>query len=153
MSREILVARPNAFILKNMKQLLHDCEKQPIVLQQFEELDDLKNAKFSGIVISTAVSSSLNASFESVLESVLKNFKGVPILLATLLDSEKAKRSLQLLLKKLESDHELVSVSEVIKNEVSPRDKLLIIEKKNISDANSYNQVVDVVNKFFNQLN
>jgi hypothetical protein len=149
MSKEILIARPNAFIVKNMKGILDDCGKNPIVLADIEEMEKHKDANLCGVVISTAVTSSIAGSFEEVLSKVLTHFRDIPILLPTMLDLEKAKSSIYLTLSRIGVSHELVSVEEASKRAViNSANTMIILKKEDMTESEIYGQSISVIKKF-----
>lgn len=100
MDNTILLARPNYFLVNDMKNFISENGFTPKPLQNLDELNALSMNQVKGVVISTAVSSNVDVSYMDVVNRVRAHKPGVPIVFATMVDYEMMRKSVLLNLEK-----------------------------------------------------
>jgi len=129
----MLLARPSALILNDMKRLVKNVglEPQPLTsTDQFHEYDD---SDVGGIVISTALSSKVNEKYWEVIKKALAYFPGKPIFLASFSTVESTKLTAGNRLKEHDIDLELKSIEDVRQSTLA-EGEIMILTKKEIAD-------------------
>lgn len=85
MSKKVVLARPHPFIRKPMTELLAKLGYTPVT--------ELASGKPAGVIISSSVTSE-GGSFQDVLKTVRKTWADAPLIVATLLKPDMARKSL-----------------------------------------------------------
>ncbi len=148
--KKVLLARPNSFIVKEMKRLVSDCGYLATPLGDLDELSEHDASEVGGVVISTALVSSVTADYGEVARVTLEKFPGVPVMLATLASYESIRPALELKFEQIGIDHELRSMSSAGASEqFSAAEEMLVIQKSDISDEHLYSSTRQTVNRFF----
>ncbi|WKT60399.1 hypothetical protein Q2E61_16035 [Microbulbifer thermotolerans] len=110
MMKNVLLARPHPFIVQEMKPLLEQCHYSVLKPDCFADIG--AQAKRSGAaLISLAVVSSIDASVEKVVDSVLDINPKLPIIFAALLPFDVAATTIADLLDKKGINAQIVGVS------------------------------------------
>ncbi|MFY0624753.1 MAG: hypothetical protein JXR07_00545 [Reichenbachiella sp.] len=150
MKKQIILARPNLFIVNEMKKLMNDCRFDPFRLTKKSELDTLNSENVSGFVISTSLHSPIEMGYIEMIEKLMDKHPDKPILLASMISAENTKKSINLNFEKNNLDCEVLSISD--SNEGKNLDKkrqLLIIEKSDITNDDLYPTTKATVERFF----
>jgi hypothetical protein len=108
---QVLLARPHAFIVAEMLPFLSRALYAPKRLDSLVELESLNPSSFAGVVISTAVISSINASADEVFTAVRRKMPRVPIIFAGLTEFSIAGPAVERIVKKIYPAAEVVPVS------------------------------------------
>ena len=149
-SKNVILARPNTFILKSMKQLLKDCNCIPTPINRLSMLNEFNSNQVSGVVVSTAVISSVGEDLEVVIKAVAERYTGVPILMASMIGLDKIKDVIDLKLKKMDLDFTLISAKDAYESgPVNPKNQIIVLEKKDISDEEKYPITLNKIRKYF----
>lgn len=93
--RKVLLARPHAFIVADMKPLLANAGFSPVPLLALTEIADGAWRSAHGAVISVALSSSIPESAETVFATLRQHAPRMPVLFAGLTDFEIARRTIE----------------------------------------------------------
>ena len=133
-----------------MKHLLADCGYIPTPIENLNELSRYKTTELGGVVISTAISSTMKSDYQDVVKAVVERFAGIPVLLATLIDAEVAKKTISLRFKKAGINYQLHSMESVrVKGFVNSRNEMIVIQKEDISEESVYDQTLKIVMNYF----
>lgn len=151
MNKNIVLARPNLFIVNEMKRLMEDSSFTPVKINDLSELGRLKDKNISGVVISTSLNSPVGASYGEVINRVRNEFPNKPILLASMIDVDSSRKSIELNLKKDGLTGNLVSMAEASKNGdlLKESDDMLILEKSDITNSIKYPGTKKVIGEYF----
>lgn len=84
--KRVLLARPHAFIVDEMKPFLLECGYTPVKVSSLDELRSALNQPVNGAVISTAVSSSIGADAATVFARLREGASTVPVMFAGMAD-------------------------------------------------------------------
>jgi hypothetical protein len=84
--RRVLLARPHAFIVNEMKPFLERAGFLPCRLESLDQLDEELRKPLCGAIISTAISSSVNADAATVFRRVREKLPRLPVLFAGMAD-------------------------------------------------------------------
>ncbi|MCG3117755.1 MAG: hypothetical protein LLH30_18955 [Candidatus Manganitrophus sp. SA1] len=82
----VLLTRPHPFIVAHMKEFINRIGYVPKPIQALNELKRFSPANVKGAVISTAVDTEIEESYEQVFQEVRSVFPKLPVLFATLAD-------------------------------------------------------------------
>ncbi|MGL1887667.1 MAG: hypothetical protein OCD76_14215 [Reichenbachiella sp.] len=150
MIKKVLLARPNPFIVNEMQGFIKDCEFDPTPLHDLEQLSNYDRNEVAGIVISTAVNSTVKENFTETLKEVIDTYPALPIVIATLMPTDKIKKTTDFFLQNNSFNHELHSVQEVLtKNKLEPKNTMLILEKSMLIDQSHYSHSKEIIQSFF----
>jgi hypothetical protein len=89
-SRHVLLARPHAFIVAEMQPFLEFAGYEPLKLEALADIPYLDARTIRGVVISTAVVSSIPESAETVFAAVRAHLPRVPVVFAGLTEFDLA---------------------------------------------------------------
>jgi hypothetical protein len=81
---KVLLARPHDFVVGDMQRWVSDLGHTPVRLNSIDELRATPAAEVGGVVISTAVTSVVKATFGEVLDAARAAFPQVPLVIASL---------------------------------------------------------------------
>jgi len=84
--RRVLLARPHAFIVNEMRPFLVDAGFAPVRIESVEQLAQELRMPAQGAVISTAVTSSLDADAATVFRQVRERSPNMPVVFAGMAD-------------------------------------------------------------------
>lgn len=82
MAVKVLLARPNDFIVDDMRAWISALGVEPVRLSTLAELALQPHEGLAGVIISAAVTSSVPASPGAVFEAVRKQFRSTPVMIA-----------------------------------------------------------------------
>jgi hypothetical protein len=149
-TKRILLARPNSFIVDEMKRLIADSGYTPTPINDLEELMQYDTAEIGGAVISTAFSSTVKEDYHEVVKAVIEKFTGIPVMLATLIDVEAIRKAIDLKFEAIGLDFEMHSMEMAgAKGMLTPRKDMIIIQKNDIADEAVYARTLKTVKQFF----
>jgi len=129
----MLLARPSALIVNDMKRLVTKAGLEPQPLTSTDQFVEFEENDVGGIVISTALSSKVNEKYWEVIEKTRNHFPGKPIFLASFSTVESTKLTAGNRLREHGIDLELNSIEEAQRNTLT-RKQILILTQKEISD-------------------
>jgi hypothetical protein len=113
-------------------------------------LNEFNSNQVSGVVVSTAVISSVGEDLEVVIKAVAERYTGVPILMASMIGLDKIKDVIDLKLKKMDLDFTLISAKDAYESgPVNPKNQIIVLEKKDISDEEKYPITLNKIRKYF----
>ena len=148
--KRILLARPNSFIVKSMKQLIEDAGYVPTPLDSLDQISDYNSGEIGGFVISTGVSSVVKASYSEAIVKAMSTHPDRPIMLASLIDPELVKNTVLRKFKDQALERKMLSISEGSEvGRLEAQKHILILEKKDIVDENKFPGTLATVRKFF----
>lgn len=85
--KRVLLARPHAFIVDEMKPFLLECGYTPVKVASLAELQSALAQPAAGAVISTAVSSSIGADAATVFAALRQGAPALPVMFAGMADA------------------------------------------------------------------
>lgn len=129
----MLLARPSALIVNDMKRLVTKAGLEPQPLTSTDQFVKFDENDVGGIVISTALSSKVNEKYWEVIEKTRIHFPGKPIFLASFSTVEGTKLTAGNRLKEHGIELELKSIEDAQKDPLN-QDQILILTQKEISD-------------------
>lgn len=91
----VVLARPNFLIVEDMRAFLRAHGYEPVRLTHLEGIRQIPVHSVAGVVISTAVMSSIEATVPEVLQVVRDVMPEVPVAFATLVEFEKSSNALR----------------------------------------------------------
>lgn len=149
-NKTVLLARPNLFIVKEMQKLMADCQFNPVKLETAEQLSGYSGVKLGGAVISTGLHSPVKKNFAEMVKLVHEQLPNTPILLASMIDFNSMKRSIELGLSQQGIDAQLLSIEDASKRtSIDTKKELVVIQKKDITDTAKYALTQKTVGRFF----
>lgn len=137
MAKKVLLARPHAFIVAEMRPFLERTGYLPTRLESLDDLDPGKLGSFSGAIISTAVVSSIPAKPAEVFAALRKHYPSLPVLFAGLTEFESTLPSIQRIVHELHPAATILPFND--KAEAHPRlgerDVFLFLNKEDIAGS------------------
>ena len=91
LEKRILLARPHAFIVSEMRPFLTDAGYSPVRVESLDQLALELRRPLHGAIISTAVSSSVNADAATVFNLIRERSPTLPVVFAGMADLETMK--------------------------------------------------------------
>ena len=85
--KRVLLARPHAFIVNQMRPFLVEAGYTPVGAQSLDHLAQELSGSFHGAIISTAVSSTVNADAATVFRLVREKLPRLPVVFAGMADA------------------------------------------------------------------
>ena len=85
--KPVLLARPHAFIVNQMRPFLLEAGYAPLGAQSLEHLAEVLKGSFRGAIISTAVSSTVAADAATVFRLVREKWPTLPVVFAGMADA------------------------------------------------------------------
>lgn len=107
--KRVLLARPHAFIINQMRPFLLEAGYTPVGAQSLDHLAQELVGTFQGAIISTAVSSAVNADAAAVFRLVREKLPRLPIVFAGMADAATMKLSADRAVKALVSTPTIAS--------------------------------------------
>lgn len=107
--KRVLLARPHAFIINQMRPFLLEAGYTPVGAQSLDHLAQELVGTFHGAIISTAVSSAVNADAATVFRLVREKLPRLPIVFAGMADAATMKLSAERAVKALVSTPTIAS--------------------------------------------
>lgn len=135
-AKGVLLARPHMFIVAEMQPFLAGASFRPQKLEALEGLTKLHPADFSGVIISNAVVSSIDASAEEVFTAVRRKMPRVPVIFAGLTEFSIAKGAVERVVKSLHADARVLPVSPetLTDNALGRESTFVVLTKDDLGD-------------------
>lgn len=144
--KNVILARPNLFIVKEMKKLISDCGYTAGQVSSIQDMKNFHASSVGGIVISTGLSSTVQENYMETLVEAKKNFPEAPILLASMIKFELSKTSIEIELKKSGSHYKLLSMKEAAKRtSINHKEEIVLLEKSELTNQADYPMIKDTV--------
>lgn len=109
MANKVLLARPHAFIVKEMRPFLEAAGYQPEALANLGDVSRQKLAGYDGAIISMAVVSSIPARADEVLGALRQSDPNLPVIFAGLNDFQQARSAVERIVKPLHPNAEIIT--------------------------------------------
>ena len=110
--KKVLLARPSSLIVANMQKLMTTLGLEPTRLQEASELQQHERADVACIVVSTALTSTVNESYCEMVMKVRKAFPSKPIFIASFADISRSKLIVNAKLRESRCPMSLISMTE-----------------------------------------
>lgn len=141
MAKKILLARPHAFIVAEMRPFLERSGYQPTRLESLDDMGPSKLGAFSGAIISTAVVSSIPAKAAEVFAALRKHYPALPVIFAGLTEFDSTLPTLQRIV------HDLYPAATILPfngqaeahQRLGERDVFLFLNKEDIAGSAAEN--------------
>lgn len=139
MSKKVLLARPHAFIVAEMRPFLERNGYQPVKLESIADMHPGKLGSFSGAIISTAVVSSIAAKPAEVFAALRNSYPSLPVMFAGLTGFDSTLSTIQRIVHDVHPGSTILPFN--AKAEAHPRlgerDVFLFLNKDDIASAAS----------------
>ena len=146
MKKRVLLARPSSLIVSDMKRLMGDANVEPVPLTSLDDLTSTDSAEVAGIVISTALTSSVKESYCRVLEIAMRVHPGIPVFIASFTNIKRTLIIVKSHLKEANLDMDVLTLSEAqAKGDIDYFKEVTIITREEISDPQLYPGTLSVV--------
>jgi hypothetical protein len=146
--KKVLLARPNVFIVKEMKNFITEANYEPIPIANVSELDNYNPSEIGGIVISTAITSTVNEDYQDLVKIVKDKFPNTTVLLATLIDYDKISSIVKSRFKNINLDYNVLTIKEASeKKRIDNRREIVAIQKSDLTD--NYQLSLNTVRNLF----
>ncbi len=130
-----------------MKKLISSSGFEANPLEDLSELTKINQNEVAGIVISTALSSTVKEKYWEVIKRSIALFPGKPIFLASYSTVRSTKITAGSHLKNLGTGYELLSIEEASKTSFDPNSHLLILTQKEISDPVAFPSICELMKR------
>jgi len=141
MAKKVLLARPHAFIVAEMRPFLERNGYQPTRLEILDDMHPGKLGSFTGAIISTAVVSSIPAKAAEVFAALRQHYPALPVIFAGLTEFDTTLPSIQRIVHALHPGAAILPFEASTENHprLGERDVFLFLNKSDIagSAANS----------------
>ncbi|MEO9482935.1 MAG: hypothetical protein ABJG47_05795 [Ekhidna sp.] len=143
--KKVILARPSSLIVTDMKKLVSATgfEAQPI--GEIKELTRMNHKDVAGIVISTALSSTVKEKYGEVIKRSVALFPGKPIFLASYATARSTKITASSHIKNAGLDFELLAVEEAKSITFDANKQILILTQQEISDPVVFPSVCELM--------
>ena len=149
MTSPVLLARPHAFIVSDMKPFLEEAGFKVIKTESLPQLADLSRGCV-GAVISLALSSPINASPEEVIKSLRQANPGLPLMFAALLPYAKAKDNLERIGRQAGLSAKVFGLEDMSKHaEIASPAGLLYLSKDDLAGLTSRQLALQAIRRHF----
>lgn len=149
-TKKILLARPNTFIVNEMTKFINELDYIPVPIKNSSELNNYSSDEIGGIVISTAISSTVNEGYDEMLKLVNEKYASVPVVLVSLIALDKFEKAIQLKLNKVGLSYRLHSVSNaMLSTRLESKSDIVVIENDDLVNQSKYPTSRKVAQKFF----
>jgi hypothetical protein len=137
MAKKVLLARPHAFIVAEMRPFLERTGYQPGKLESLDEMDQGKLGSFSGAIISTAVVSSIPAKPAEVFTALRQHYPSLPVIFAGLTEFGSTLATIQRIVHGLHPGAAILPFNAGTENHphLGERDVFLFLIKEDISGS------------------
>ena len=143
LKNKILLARPNAIIIKHMQALITDAKCTSIKLNNLDELAQIDQSTVKAIVISTAVVSTINETYLEAMKRVCAEFRETPpLILATLTDTSNIIKVVK------QSFGETLHLNTLDDHEMSKKNMAIVIHKSDLMDKTRRARILDLLSTF-----
>ncbi|MFH2134483.1 MAG: hypothetical protein ABII81_04800 [Pseudomonadota bacterium] len=135
MAKKVLLARPHAFIVSEMRPFLEKNGYQPSKLEDIGDIHPGKLGSFSGAIISTAVVSSIPAKPAEVFAALRKNYPNLPVIFAGLTEFDSTQPTLQRIVSDLHPGATILPFNAKAEGhpKLGERDVFLFLNKEDIA--------------------
>lgn len=149
--RKVLLARPHAFIVAEMKPLLERAGFAPAPLPALSELADGTWNAARGAVISTAVSSTIAESADTVFATLRRHAPRMPVVFAGLTDFDVARRTIERIVLPLAPNATILPIDAGSKRPagLGRADVFLYIQKENLKTPEGLAQAERMLHRHF----
>lgn len=145
--KKVILARPSSLIVKDMKKLIASSGFEASPINELKELTQINQDEVAGIVISTALSSTVKAKYWEVIKRSIALFPGKPIFLASYATARSAKITAGSHIEEVGNGYELLSIEEAQKLAFDPEKHILILTQKEISDPVAFPSISELIKK------
>jgi hypothetical protein len=137
MAKKVLLARPHAFIVAEMRPFLERSGYQPTRLENLDDMHPGKLGSFSGAIISTAVVSSIPAKAAEVFAALRQHYPSLPVIFAGLTEFDSTLPSLQRIVHALHPAASILPFDSSSENHprLGERDVFLFLNKEDIASS------------------
>lgn len=135
--KKVLLARPHAFIIAEMRPFLERSGYQPVKLESIGDIQSGKLGVFSGAIISTAVVSSIAEKPAEVFAELRKKYPSLPVIFAGLTEFSSTIPAIERIVHALHSGAEIVPLSANTEDHprLGERDVFLFLSKDDIAST------------------
>lgn len=148
--KKIILARPSSLIVTDMKTLMTATGYEAYPIGALSELTVINQSEVAGIVISTALSSTVKEKYWEVIQRSVALFPGKPIFLASYATVRSTKITAGSHIGKAGLDYELLSIDEAKTTSFDPSKHILILTQKEISNVLEFSSICELVKKVLN---
>ncbi len=130
-----------------MKKLIASTGFEASPIEELKELTHINQNDVAGIVVSTALSSTVKEKYWEVIKRAIGLFPGKPIFLASYATPRSAKITAGAHLRDIGNGYDLLSIDEAQKMSFDPFNQILILTQKEISDTVSFASIRDMMKR------
>ncbi len=109
--RKILLARPHAFIVSEIRTFLEHAGYAPEKADSVADIESSRHGALAGAIVSTAVVSSIGASAEEVFAALRRKYPRLPVLFAGLVDFAKMQDLVRRIVAPLHADAQILPMA------------------------------------------
>lgn len=143
--KKVILARPSSLIVTDMKKLISSSGFEAKPIGELKELTELFPADVAGIVISTALSSTVKEKYWEVIKQSATLFPGKPIFLASYATVRSTKITAGAHLKDMGHEYDLLSIDEAKAASFDCDKHILILTQKEISDPIAFPSIQELM--------
>lgn len=134
--KKVILARPSSLMVNNMKKLMAEIKVTPIPLGSMEELGNLSKAGVVGVVVSTALTSTVKMTYPEVIEYFNREFPEIPIFIASFTNFKRTKIIVESTLEKNGVPLSVVSLNQARQSDhLDFKSTAIVITNEDISES------------------
>ncbi len=145
--KKVILARPSSLIVSDMKKLVSSTGFEAMPIAEINELTHISQSEAAGIVISTALSSTVKEKYWEVVQRSAAIFPGKPIFLASYATIRSTKITAGAHIKNAGLDFELLSIEEAKSGSFDSNKQILILTQKEISDPIAFSSISELMKR------
>ncbi|WP_436514502.1 hypothetical protein [Ekhidna sp. To15] len=130
-----------------MKKLVSSTGFEAMPITEINELTSIDEDEVAGIVISTALSSTVKEKYWEVVQRSAAIFPGKSIFLASYATVRSAKITAGAHIKNAGLDYELLSIEEAKSGSFDANNQILILTQKEISDPVAFSSISELIKR------
>ncbi len=143
-TNKVILARPNPFIVDQMKDFLQMCGYSPSPIKDLHDIENMPSEGVVGAVVSTTVVSSVGESAEDVIAALRKHFGNIPVIFASMVPEETIEETLKRKLSKVSDNPHVISVKKgFLDHSLGEADTFLVVSQADFEDQQFAAKVVE----------
>lgn len=145
--KKVILARPSSLIVTDMRKLVSATGFEAMPIGDINELTKIGQDEVGGVVISTALSSTVKEKYWEVIKRSVALFPRKPIFLASYATVRSTKITAGAHIKNAGLDFNLLSIDEVKSSSFDADKDILILTQKEISDTVAFTTICELMKR------
>jgi len=144
LKNKVVLARPNPFIVDEMKGFLVNCGYEPVPIKDLKDLLNIDAAEVAGAVVSNTVVSSVGEKTEEVIAALRQKFPEVPVAIASMVAEDAIEDMLTHKLEKVSANPKVISVAKgLLDHSLGTADTFLVVTQEDMKDMTTSGKIIE----------